>query len=244
MKPTIAFVNESTIATDDELNSIVGALQIQVSRDFAQTWGKDADLVFSGRPANAPKGAWIMAILDDSDQAAALGYHDITSNGQPLGKVFAKTDKQFGLSLSVTMSHETLEMLADPDINQVIFNQSTDTGGELYALEVCDAVEDDSLGYKVDGVLVSDFVLPTWFAPSLPSKGIRFDFLGHLHGHVPALLPGGYIGAFPIPNTQGWIQVEAQSQGKPGMRATGQPEHSRRKRRTKPAGERVRSTAI
>jgi hypothetical protein len=142
------------------------------------------------------------------------------------------------------MSHETLEMRADPEINQVIFNQTTDSGGELFALEVCDAVEDDSLGYNIDGVLVSDFVLPTWFAPALASKGIKFDFLGHLHNPVPTLLPGGYIGAFPIPNTQGWIQVEAQEQGKTGMRKAGQPEHSRRKRRTKSPGARIRSTAI
>jgi hypothetical protein len=244
MKPTIAFVNESTVATDAEIGSIVTALKVQVSRDFAPVWGRDADLVFAGKPANAPKGAWIMAILDDSDQAGALGYHDITSDGQPLGKVFAKSDKEAGLSLSVTMSHETLEMLADPEINQVIFNQTTDTGGELYALEVCDAVEDDSLGYKIDSVLVSDFVLPAWFAPSLASKGTKYDFIGHLHAAVPTLLPGGYIGAFQIPNSQGWTQVEAQEQGKPGMRKPGQPEHSRRKRRTRLNGERIRSTAI
>jgi hypothetical protein len=244
MKPTIALVNESTVATDAEIGSIVAALQIQVSRDFAPVWGRGAELVFAGKPANAPKGAWIMAILDDSDQAGALGYHDITSTGAPLGKVFAKSDKEYGLSLSVTMSHETLEMLADPEINQVIFNQTTDTGGELYALEVCDAVEDDGLGYMIDGVLVSDFVLPAWFAPSLPSERTKFDFLGHLHNPVPALMPGGYIGAFQVPNSQGWTQVEAQSQGKPGMRRSGQPEHSRRKRRTKLASERIHSTAI
>lgn len=244
MNPTIAFVNESTVATDAEIESIVAALQIQVSRDFVQCWGKDAKLVFAGKASNAPQGAWVMAILDNSDQAGALGYHDITSSGQPLGKVFAKSDKEAGLSLSVTMSHETLEMLADPEINQVVFNQTTDSGGELYALEVCDAVEDDSLGYRINGVLVSDFVLPAWFAPSLPSKGTRYDFLGHLHGAVPALLPGGYIGAFQIPNTQGWTQVEAQEQGKTGMRQSGQPAHSRRKRRTKPTGTRIRSSAI
>jgi hypothetical protein len=243
MKPTIAFVNESTIPTDAEITSIVSALQTQVSRDFVPTWGKDANLIVCDR-AHVPTGAWVMAILDDSDQAGALGYHDITSSGLPLGKVFAKSDKEYGLSLSVTMSHETLEMLADPEINQVVFNQTTDSGGELYALEVCDAVEDDSLGYQINGILVSDFVLPDWFAPSLPSERTKYDFLGHLHGAVPTLLPGGYIGAFSIPNTKGWTQIVAQEQGKPGMRKIGLPEHSRRKRRTKLAGERIRSTAV
>ena len=32
-----------------------------------------------------------MLVLDTSDQAGALGYHDVTPQGLPLGKVFAKT---------------------------------------------------------------------------------------------------------------------------------------------------------
>ena len=33
----------------------------------------------------------------------------------------------------------------------------------LYAYEVCDACEADQFGYDIDGVLVSDFVFPSWF---------------------------------------------------------------------------------
>jgi len=62
----------------------------------------------------------------------------------------------------VTLSHERLEMLADPWINWCA--QGSD--GRIYALEVCDAVELDSMGYKIDGVLVSDFITPSWFEPT------------------------------------------------------------------------------
>ena len=56
-------------------------------------------------------------MTDNPDQAGALGYHEITSQGTPLGKVFAKLDLQSGASWTVTLSHELLEMLADPWIN-------------------------------------------------------------------------------------------------------------------------------
>ena len=55
--------------------------------------------------------------MDDSDQAGALGYHDLTSAGLPMGKVFARTDLQNNLSWTVTVSHELLEILGDPMIN-------------------------------------------------------------------------------------------------------------------------------
>ena len=60
-------------------------------------------------------------------------------------------------------------MLADPWINWCA--QGSD--GKIYALEVCDAVEADELGYEIDGVLVSDFITPSWFEPT---RADRVDF--------------------------------------------------------------------
>ena len=60
-------------------------------------------------------------------------------------------------------------MLADPWINWCA--QGTD--GKIYALEVCDAVESDKLGYEIDGVMVSDFITPAWFEPT---RADRVDF--------------------------------------------------------------------
>ena len=51
-----------------------------------------------------------------------------------------------------------LEILADPDITLLVQKGSR---GDAY--EVCDAVEDDSLGYDINGVRVSDFVHPQCF---------------------------------------------------------------------------------
>src|SRR5664279_2494772 len=89
----------------------------------------------------------VIVVTDDPDQAGALGYHEMSSRGTPLGKVFAALDMRLETSWTVTLSHELLEMLADPWINWCA--QSPE--GKMYALEVCDAVEADECGYEIDG---------------------------------------------------------------------------------------------
>src|SRR5262249_20676730 len=66
----IAIVNASTVVPDKEVGSVVAALQKQVRSDFAPIWGIDADLT-AVAPGKIPSGAWVLAILDDSDQAGA-----------------------------------------------------------------------------------------------------------------------------------------------------------------------------
>jgi hypothetical protein len=68
-------------------------------------------------------------------------------------------------------------MLADPNINLTVFVQDADTTGTLYAYEVCDACEDDSLGYQINNVLVSDFVYTAWFAKFRMADSTPFDRL-------------------------------------------------------------------
>lgn len=154
--------------------------------------------------------------MDTSDQAGALGYHDLTPAGNPIAKVFAKDDQKYGLSLSVTLSHELLEMLVDPYIQNCVFDQTSDTEGTLYSYEVCDAPEDDSFGYLINGVLVSDFVFPTWFESGRAPNSVRFDFKNVIKAPL-TLAPGGYIGKFVVgPNSTGWTQQTAE--GPPGQR--------------------------
>lgn len=90
---------------------MVAALQFQVTHHFSPAWGITADLNFITKGRVPRKKAWQIVILDNSDQAGALGYHDMTKDGLPIGKVFAKTDQRYGLKWSVTASHEILEML-------------------------------------------------------------------------------------------------------------------------------------
>lgn len=202
---TVAVMNASTVLTDAEVKAVVPALQTQVHNHFAPAWGIDADLTFVANGDRPPAGAWWLAVLDDSDQAGALGYHDLTNEGLPLGKVFAGTDKQLGYQWSVTASHELLEILADPDVDLSVFVQADASSGALYAYEVCDACEDDQFGYQIDGVLVSDFVYPAWFETFRQPGSTQFD-QGQLIRQPLQLLQGGYIGVFDVTAGTGWTQ--------------------------------------
>lgn len=205
----ISIINECSVLTDAQVQPVVDAMQVQVHRDFAPAWGIDADLTYVPSGHTPDPQTWWLVLLDNSDTAGALGYHDLTPVGLPLGKVFAKTDIDYNLSWSVTASHELLEMLSDPDINLTTFVQTSNTTGLLYAYENCDAVEDDSFGYEINGVKMSDFVLPCYFQRSIPS--IKWDFCGHLKGPLPAMLSGGYLSQFTIgAGSSGWTQISAQ----------------------------------
>jgi hypothetical protein len=171
----ISVINESTVLADSDVAPVVAALQKQVSNDFRPIWGVDAVLTIVPKTAQPPTGSWWLVLLDDSDQANALGYHDLTTEGLPIGKVFADSDLKAGTSWTVTASHELLEMLGDPNINLTAFVQNTNTAGMLYAYEVCDACEDDSFGYQIDNVLLSDFVYPSWFENFRAEGSTQFD---------------------------------------------------------------------
>jgi hypothetical protein len=203
---TISVLNPSTAMKDSEVEALLPALQTQLERDFLPAWNIQAKLVFVPRGQTPAAGSWWMSILDNSDQAGALGYHDVTNEGLPLGKVFAGTDLANGYLVSVTCSHEMLEMLADPEINQCVFLQKTARQGLIVGYEVCDAVEADALGYDIDGVRVSDFMTPRWFMPGFPGP---FDQAGHCTKPLQ-VLKGGYISVFDVTRGTGWQQITAE----------------------------------
>lgn len=132
MRIQVAIVNESSVCTDDEVAKITAALQHQVDHDFRPTWGIAAELTAVPKGQAPLASAWVLGVLDDADQAGALGYHDLTPQLHPVGKVFAATDKKYGAEVSVTCSHELLEMLGDPYVNTSALDPNT---GRLYAYE-------------------------------------------------------------------------------------------------------------
>jgi hypothetical protein len=129
--PIIAITNASTCLTDIQVSAAIPALQQQVSLDFKAYWDLDCQLEFLSKDEPLSEGWWQISVTDNPDQAGALGYHELSSRGTPLGKVFAGLDLESGGSWTVTLSHELLEMLADPWINWCA--QGTD--GKIYALE-------------------------------------------------------------------------------------------------------------
>ncbi len=215
--PIIAITNASTCLTDAQVEAVLPALQKQVTSDFRAYWDIDCTLTFLASNPTLAQGWWQIVALDDPDQAGVLGYHELSGQNTPLGKVFAKLDIESGSSWTVTLSHELLEMLADPWINWC----AAGSDDRIYALEVADAVEADGMGYEIDGVLVSDFVTPAWFGPAAAD---RVDFKQHISKDLE-LAPGGYISV--LDPTRGWTQITAQGVGGPAA-----AEGSRRQRRS------------
>ncbi|UGA44079.1 hypothetical protein HU230_0038670 [Bradyrhizobium quebecense] len=231
---TISLLNLSTVLSDQAVSTATRDLQTQVKRDFASAWAVEADLQFCPRKGDPPKpGSWWLVVLDDADQASAVGYHDLTVEGLPLGKIFARTDTESGHNWTVTASHELLEMLADPWMDRCCLNIGMDSC-QILACEVCDPCEDDGYGYVIGNTLVSDFILPTWFDAKSP--GSRFDFCGHMKGPLQ-ILAGGYIGSYDFKT--GWTQLRtpnASKQFESGMilpRQDSIPFGARRERRVR-----------
>jgi hypothetical protein len=240
----ISFFNSSTVLSDDQVRAIMPALQTQVTRDFAPVWGVPADLEFVPAGQRPPARHWWLGVFDDSDQAGALGYHDVTTEGLPFGKIFAGSDIDAKASWSVTASHELLEMLGDPATNltaitQTQFVVTENVVGRLYAYEVCDACEADQYGYKIDDVLVSDFVYPSWFEP-FRSPSAQFDQQGYVRAPFQ-LLPGGYISVYDMTSGMGWQQISLALTESEGNRAGRAPVGSRRERRRTPRNQWVPS---
>lgn len=203
--PAIAVSNESTAVGDAEVQACLPAWQHQIGYHFRPFWNAYGRLLWFPDGKVVPPQAWHLAILDDSDQAGALGYHDVTVAGTPLLKVFAGTDIQYGLSWSVTATHEILEALADPDVSR---GEQVDAK-RWFALEVGDPVEADDLAYHVPNgkgqqVLCSDFILPAWFHPEWQGV-IKYDYMGHCKQALQ-ILQGGYMSVYV--SGRGWVQLE------------------------------------
>src|SRR5581483_8564826 len=106
----IGFVTESASLSQDQLRQIVhDALQPQVSNDFRQAWEHhDVPLEVYAARTYVPVGVWPIIVQDTLDQPGAAGYHTNDQTGEPYALVEMSTD------VSLTLSHELLEMIGDP----------------------------------------------------------------------------------------------------------------------------------
>lgn len=194
--PVVHLVNQSTIDLKNWLPSgktladVAAALTSQARNEFAAAWGHTADVALDGSVllSATDRPIWPLYLIDDSDQAGALGYHDIDASGNPILKVFVKDTLAAGESVTVDLSHELLESLADPFCDLC----AQDANGTIWAYEVCDAVEEET--YQINGVTVSNFVLPRYFESPAAAGVSRetFDQLGTLTQPF-SLAPGGYL---------------------------------------------------
>ena len=186
---SIAIANLSTAIDDATFADAVAAIGLQVSRDFQPEWGAGATLTatritLDDGAANIDAASDAVIYVGDASNDPTLGvdgvfgYHARNSGNLPYSFVYLDVCAQYGEAWSCTLSHEVLEMLADPTAVMTATGPAPASVGALgqtvnYDLEVCDPTQSDS--YVIDNVTVSNFVTKAWFG--LPGGSSATNFL-------------------------------------------------------------------
>jgi hypothetical protein len=181
--PNIACFNQATVPLGVDFDDLIVAMQVFIDDHVVPVWGTPAKLIKSD---DFIPGQWAMVFLDDADQPGALAYHDLTPDGLPLAKVFVKTTLANHDLVSVSASHELVEMLVDPAINMMT------TGPDpklVYAYESADPVE--ALSFLVNDIAMTDFVYPAYFEVFHKPDSVQFDRLKKVNKPFQ-ILSGGY----------------------------------------------------
>jgi hypothetical protein len=203
----ISVVNYSRVP-DSSVQPVIRAVNRQIAEDFAPYWHRTAVLRLEGPPSGQPdgestaylRGDAIIYLVDEADDSNALGWHELNLRGVPYGFVFMDIAKEVGSPWSVTLSHEALELVMDPEANLLASGPHPEDRGRVvqHWYEVCDAVQDQT--YRIDNVAVSNFVTPLYFTPN-NEDGSRNEFLGasgrgRKKTQLPSfgVAPGGYVG--------------------------------------------------
>jgi hypothetical protein len=183
LTPTIACFNKAATPLGFKLGDLISAMQVYIDEHIVPVWGTPAKLV---ETTDFVKGAWAMVFLDTADAPGALAYHDLTPDGLPESKVFVKTTLDDHELVSVSASHELVEMLVDPATNLMTTGPDPKT---MYAYESADPVE--ALSFDIQGMQMSDFIYPSYFEAFHKAGSVKFDHLNKVKKPFQ-ILSGGY----------------------------------------------------
>ena len=200
---------------------VAAAIQKQITRDFAPYWGarvtvdafEDLEsvpsdyhpvVIFSATHELVNQLEFAVGeqraaeIVDDFERERLSGLHMNSYTRQPFSLVAAND------TWTVTLSHETLEMITDPFGNRLVAAaHPLDPRRRVrYLLEVCDPCQ--AVWYPVNGVPVCDFYCPRYFDPVLPDRD-RYSFTGSIQRPLQ-ILEGGYL-SWIDPGDSGLYQI-------------------------------------
>lgn len=188
----VGLISTSKKISADQLSLVAAALSKQMLRDVSPLWNFNATV--SAFPSGkVPVGYYKMTVADNIHEPGAAGYHTDDTH-QPYSLI------QYDTDWSVTCSHELIEMIGDPWGNRlypgVINNKRVQVLQEL-----CDPCE--AFSYAIDGVSVSDFLLPAYYDAAVVS-GKHYSFLNKLTKPY-VVADGGYI-SWLDPSNNHWYQ--------------------------------------
>ena len=173
----LTIANLSSQLSSHDLAPVIAAIGRQITEHFHPEWGQTATLSVKKLTLGthtAPIDGHHDAIIYVGDAAqdptsgvqGALGYHAKNHANTPYGFIYLDACKQAGEPWSVALSHEVLELLADPTASETIKGPAPHdaTKSVEYNFEVCDPTQGDT--YLIDGVTVSNFVGRAYFHKS------------------------------------------------------------------------------
>lgn len=196
----LTIANISNAIGPAELLPALDAIGRQVAEDFQPEWGATANL--RGTITSLIGKARIrgdhdaIIYLGDSSQdpttgvGVALAYHSENFAGVPYGFVYLDICAAYGEVWTAVLSHEVLELLADPNVVMTVVGPAPHRGkgSVYYDLEVCDPTQGDS--YVIDTVAVSNFVGRSYFG--LTGGSGRTNYL-NLPLAKFGVRPSGYV---------------------------------------------------
>jgi hypothetical protein len=256
----ISVINHSNgMVTDAQIHAAIRGINRQIQEDFAPYWGMSAAMRLEGRSATEPdkidvadmRGDAVIYLWDKSDVKDAIGYHNANNRGIPYGFVFLDVAARIGENWTVTLSHEALELIADPECNLLVLGPHPDDHRDVFHwFEMCDAVQAET--YVIDGIEVSNFLLPLYFTGTrdFDEVGARNDFLGTVAPDGTTLRSfginqGGYIGFFdPSTGNHETFMVAGDQEAPDRLLAKQQIAEARRSIRQRLAGVRASVKSI
>lgn len=190
----ICIVNQANIP-DKDVQHAIRAINAQLI-SLAYDWSIAAQCRLEGtrslrhQTLHELRGDAIIYLVSDVSRDWA-GFHDARS-GIPYGIVTAHVDEPW----TVTLSHEVLELVADPHCNRLVAGPHPDVEEDgrivFHWMELCDAVQ--ACTYEIAGIEVADYVLPAYFTPG-EEPNMRMTYLGNDLKSF-SVYEGGYIGFF------------------------------------------------
>jgi len=175
-----------------DLGVVAKALGRQINTDVFDAWGVAANVRSVDSLDEIADDEVPLVVVDKSRDLPDHGFH-INMGGRQCAIV----TNDAGMWTAYA-SHELIELLCDPSGMRTTLGRSleTDQGKVSYLVEVCDPVEDSTYVIEQDGipVLVSDFVLPSYYADDGTSgaKEEKHAYSAQLTQRF-GLLEGGYI---------------------------------------------------
>jgi hypothetical protein len=196
----IAIVPSEASIDFDEVRRVADAIQRQVTEDFAPWWGIGGVVTARRKVEDVPDDYFVIQLVETLSRPTLEGFHYFDQLGQPHALV--RVDRP---EWSLAVSHETLEMLADPtgNLTRPAPPLGETTGLVEYLQEVCDPCQNRAFAYRLNGILVSDFYGPEYF-DSVARPGLQYSITGSIT-KPRQLLPGGYI--CYSDGQRGWIRA-------------------------------------